>query len=147
MPQIFDNIQQSLLPVLKSRLEEAYRADFCVGYFNLRGWRELDSRIEQWIGGDDYCCRLLIGMQRHPEDELLAAFGRDNDTPIDNQRATQLKRDLAESFRHQLTVGVPTNSDEAGLQRLARQLKAGKVVVKLFLRHPLHAKLLSLIHI
>ena len=36
---------------------------------------------------------------------------------------------------------MPTNADEAGLQRLAAQLKAGKVVVKLFLRHSLHAKL------
>ncbi len=33
------------------------------------------------------------------------------------------------------------NEDEAGLRRLAAQLKAQKVVVKLFLRHPLHAKL------
>jgi hypothetical protein len=31
--------------------------------------------------------------------------------------------------------------DEAGLRRLAAQIKARKVVVKLFLRHPLHAKL------
>jgi HKD family nuclease len=40
-----------------------------------------------------------------------------------------------------LTIGAPTNEDEAGLRRLAAQIKAGKLVVKLFLRHPLHAKL------
>ena len=40
-----------------------------------------------------------------------------------------------------MILGVPTNADEAGLRRLGAQLKAGKVVVKLFLRHPLHAKL------
>ena len=33
------------------------------------------------------------------------------------------------------------NTDETGLRRLASQIKAKKVVVKLFLRHPLHAKL------
>ena len=39
-------------------------------------------------------------------------------------------------------MGAPNNADEAGLQRLATQLKSGKVVVKLFLRHlPFHAKL------
>ena len=38
-------------------------------------------------------------------------------------------------------LGVPTNEDEAGLRRLADQIKAQKVMVKLFLRHPLHAKL------
>ena len=51
------------------------------------------------------------------------------------------RRNWPRSFREQLTVGAPTNEDEAGLRRLAAQIKAKKVVVKLFLRHPLHAKL------
>jgi hypothetical protein len=47
---------------------------------------------------------------------------------------------LAEEFRTQLMLGMPNNADEAGLQRLAEQLRAGRVSVKLFLKHPLHAK-------
>src|SRR5205807_2478126 len=60
---------------------------------------------------------------------------------MDNQTALRLKKRLAEDFRDQLASGVPTNADEAGLRRLAAQIRAGKVVVKLYLRHLLHAKL------
>ena len=142
MPRIFDNIEQKLLPVLQETLDVSYRADFCVGYFNLRGWREIDAKIEEWAGGLKYCCRLLVGMHSRPQDQLRAAFGfRRNNERMDNKSAVKLKKELAEEFRHQLTLGIPTNEDEEGLRCLAAQIKSGKLIVKLFLRHPLHAKL------
>ncbi len=142
MPRIFDNNDQSLLPALRETLACSGRADFCVGYFNLRGWKQIDSTIERWGGGSDSCCRLLVGMQRLPQDELAEALQNVGaDDGIDNSAAIRLKKKLAEEFRQQLTFGVPTNADEAGLRRLAKQLRDKKVVVKLFLRHRLHAKL------
>ncbi|GJL53110.1 MAG: hypothetical protein NPIRA02_02420 [Nitrospirales bacterium] len=142
MPRIFDNIEQALLPALRETIQLADRADFCVGYFNLRGWKQLDGYIDKWSGKDGHCCRLLVGMQRLPQDELREALSLvKKDSVLDNQTAIRLKKKLAEEFREQLTVGIPTNEDEIGLHRLAAQIKAKKVVVKLFLRHPLHAKL------
>jgi len=142
MPRIFDNIAQPLLAELQQILGLSDRSDFCVGYFNLRGWKTLDSFVERWSGGEGHQCRLLIGMQRPPQDELREFFSLvKQDEALDNQNALRLKKKLAEEFRTQLTFGVPSNEDEVGLRRLAAQLKAKKVVVKLFLRHPLHAKL------
>lgn len=114
MPRIFDNIDLPLLPTLRETLKLSNRADFCVGYFNLRGWQKIDGLIEQYAGGEGACCRLLIGMQSLPEDEVHAAFtlGTD-DQRIDNSAALRFKKRMAAEFRKQLTIGAPTNQDEA----------------------------------
>jgi superfamily II DNA or RNA helicase len=142
VPRIFDNIELPLLPTLRDTLKVSYRADFCVGYFNLRGWQKIDDLIEQFVGGEGSCCRLLIGMQSLPSDEVHAAFTLGiGDPRIDNSAILRFKKRIAAEFRQQLTIGAPTNQDEASLRRLSSQLKAGKLIIKLFLRHPLHAKL------
>lgn len=128
MPRIFDNIDQPLLPALQQTLEVSYRADFCVGYFNLRGWRQIDAGVEQWAGGPNAQCRLMVGMQRRPKEELQAAYRFDQtDEPIVTQTAARLKRDRAKEFKQQLTIGAPTAGDEAGLRRLVGQIRTGKV--------------------
>lgn len=142
MPRIFDNIDLSLLPTLRETLKLSTRADFCVGYFNLRGWQKIDDLIEQYVGSESSCCRLLIGMQSLPSDEVHAAFSLGiGEQRIDNSAILRCKKQMAAQFRQQLVIGAPTNRDEAGLRRLSSQIKAGKLIIKLFLRHPLHAKL------
>ena len=143
MPRIFDNLEpgSKLLPALQEALALSSRADFCVGYFNLRGWGGLAPYLDGWDSGDGPA-RVLIGMQRLPHEELRDALSLADRSPgMDNRTALRLRVRLAEQLRQQLTIGAPTNSDEQTLRQLAAQLRAGKVVVKLFLRHSLHAKL------
>ena len=141
MPRIFDNIEQSLLGALQDTLKISERADFCVGYFNLRGWRYIDQLMETWQGGEKACCRLMIGMQDKPEDELRKIFSLRDDQGMDNAVVSRIKKRVAQEFRDQLLVGAPTNADQEGLRRLSEQLRSKRLVVKLFLRHHLHAKL------
>ena len=134
MPRIFDNIERSLLPALRDTIQRANRADFCVGYFSLRGGKAIDGLIDKWAGGAGQQSRLLVGMQGLPLHELrLAHCLLPQEDQISNQAIIHLKRRLAQAFRAQLSFGAPTDEDEAGLRRLSAQLKAGKVVMKLFL--------------
>ncbi len=143
MPRIFDNIELPLLPALRETLAVSQRADFCVGYFNLRGWRAVDDLVGRWSGGAGGQARVLVGMQTLPDEALRKAYSLHHAqaSMLDNATSQRLKRQLAETFRAQLTYGLPTAQDEAGLRRLARQLRAGQVAVKLHLAFPLHAKL------
>lgn len=140
MPKIYDNIENSLSQGLLTSLSNAYKADFCVGYLYLKGWRLLEEQIDKFQGQDN-CCRLLVGMQR-PTEELVKDLLHQAEAGIlDNPRALALKKEAARGFRQQLTLGIPTADDEKCLRKLKEQILAGKVTIKLFLRHTLHAKL------
>lgn len=70
MPTIYDNIELHLLDALRRSLHDARAADFCVGYFNLRGWGKLAGAVTARLdGSQDHCVRVLVGMRRTPADE------------------------------------------------------------------------------
>lgn len=140
MPKIFDNIELNLQSGLIDTLQSSYKADFCVGYFNLRGWKLLMNHIDHFEG-EENCCRLLIGMQTSEENIIREAYGGKNNKMMDNPTALAYKKDIAKSFKKQLTIGAPTNEDEKCLQKLKQQIIDHKIQIKLFLEHPLHAKL------
>ena len=103
MPRIFDNIEQKLLPTLQDSLEAAKRADFCVGYFNLRGWRQLDQYVENFAGGADACCRLMVGMHKTLREQLQEILPlSESIDEMDVQTSIRLKKRVAQEFRDQL---------------------------------------------
>lgn len=152
MSRIYDNIElkfeDGLLGILSN--QGVKRADFCVGYFNLRGWRQIATTVDglsgDFVEEDDErvfrTCRLLIGMHRPPEEiiqRLYSCFER-HETP-DSEEVQRCIRQISREFRRQLVLGVPSAQDEWALRRLSAQLKTKKVAVKLHLREALHAKL------
>lgn len=149
MPTIYDNIKTNLLDGLIQTIEVSKRTDFCVGYFNLRGWKGIADKIDSLAGdtvieGQDEkfrYCRLLVGMQKLPKDLLIEHFSVPEDHLMDQAEAFKLKKKLAQEFKDQLMIGTPSNADELALRRLSQQMKDNKVIVKLHLRYTLHAKL------
>ena len=110
MPRIFDNINERLLAALKQTMEQSHRADFCVGYFNLRGWKP-DQRSRRAVGGRRR--RLLPCAGGHAD---IAAGGatrrsvwRSHQRNSTRGPPMRLKRRAAEEFRQQLTLGAPTD--------------------------------------
>ncbi|WP_345268489.1 helicase-related protein [Nibrella viscosa] len=79
-------------------------------------------------------------MQKLPIDVLREHFNKHEDE-LDQSEIVKIKRSLAREFKDQLTIGLPTATDEKYLRLLSQQLRDKKVVVKLFLKHQLHAKL------
>ena len=150
MARIYDNIEVKFTEGLQGIISSlgVKRVDFCVGYFNLRGWNLVVDQIDKLPGDNVYendkkvkrTCRLLIGMHRPPEELIRQLYSGEEYIP-DSEDVLDAKRKIAESFRNQLLIGLPTNADQNTLRRLTRQLKEQKVCVKLYLREPLHAKL------
>lgn len=72
MPTVFDNIETPFLDGedgngLKHALKLAKRGDFCVGYFNLRGWRCIDRVVNDWkIPDVVYATKAHIPHSEHP---------------------------------------------------------------------------------
>ena len=112
MPRIFDNIDLKLLPEFQQTLNQATRADFCVGYFNLR-WKPIAGSIDRFAGPD--ACRRP---RRH------APRTRGRSSPPNSLAQWRRPRQpdryppqrMAEDFRNQLMIGALSN---AGRDRLA----------------------------
>ena len=115
MAQIYDNLNQKFVDGLRGIIGNigVTRADFCVGYFNLRGWKCISDLVEKLPGGyvtetekdndEDYYryCRLLIGMQKADEDLIQALYASEKQQKMDSENVQRTKRRIVENFRKQ----------------------------------------------
>ena len=91
MARIYDNIELKFTEGLQGIINNVgvRRVDFCVGYFNLRGWDLIVNQIDTLQGDYVYegrdrklrVCRLLIGMHRPDEELIRQLYGRDDTMP------------------------------------------------------------------
>lgn len=146
MPTIYDNKAQALAPALRATLDDARTLDVCVGYLNLRGWKELADAVDglAWEPGEP-AARVLVGMSILPGDQLRERLRIRPAEPtwegVTNEEIPALRAELVGELSSQLTVGFPTDQDEEVVRQLARQIKEGRVAMKFFACGPLHAKL------
>lgn len=148
MARIYDNLENSFQEGLENMITNigVKRVDFCVGYFNIRGWKLVVNQIDKLPGDTIYendiptfrKCRLLIGMYSPPLDIVRELYL--SKKPVDREMANEMKMEIARDFRRQLEIGIPSNQDEKTIDNLKRQLKDGTVCVKLSVKK-LHAKL------
>ena len=156
MATLYDNIENYFkdgLYDLIARQHGAKRIDMCVGYFNLRGWNHIEDVVDTLDGADIYefdekgndikihrTVRLLIGMHR-PDEDLLRMLYSKKSNLMGHEDINKGLMKIVDSFRKQLLIGSPSTETEKTLRHLSKQMKEGKVSVKLYLKYPLHAKL------
>ncbi|MFG6195146.1 helicase-related protein [Nonomuraea sp. JJY05] len=144
MPEILDNIDAEMLAKLRNDLPLATALDISVGYFSLTGWGRIADLVENLQPqGRRPAVRLLIGMLgRNQNSGATRGDGIDVDPEASGGTAYRERKDRAlREFKRQLARGIPSQRDHHALRALKRHIKDGHLEVKLFLRHPLHAKL------
>jgi superfamily II DNA or RNA helicase len=148
MTRIIDNNTLTLSDSLKNALPHSKRLDACVGYFNLRGWREIrtqaNSMLENHLEGGPRV-RLLVGMALSGEDQARVKYdilkASEDLSVMDMTQIAPRRLKSLESFSNQLMWGVPNTGEQVGLQELLQDLKSGFLQVKFHAAQPLHAKL------
>ena len=118
--------------------KSAISVDFCLTQINLRGWQNVSDWLVCLNKSFAVPCNLLVGKSVSPEDELRSLYAiKVNDRRLDNRTAHSFKEQVLDSFKHQLTLGVPSIDDEKSLHQLGLQLKSKRLVVKLYLPAPI----------
>lgn len=117
MARIYDNLETKFTDGLQGIISNVgvKRVDFCVGYFNLRGWNLIVNEVDQLSGDFVYeqndrifrTCRLLIGMHRPDEDLVRSLYSGKKQLP-DAEYVQKCRIAIARDFKKQLLLGLPS---------------------------------------
>ena len=145
MPRIYDNL--SAPTQLGAGLNEFLRSftaiDVATGYFDLRGWSELNELITAKAGerkdGDRAVARVLVGMVLPGEHDTLMRqitqpLNQDDNGEGARARAMRIREDLVARLARQLSRGIPTAEQRTTLHSLRSLVKAGHVELRVYTR-------------
>lgn len=151
MPRIYDNLSgdTQLGTGLNEFLISFKSIDVATGYFDLRGWSQLDdlvtSKIPSRADGDRATARILVGMVRPGEHEELMRqitqpLHQDDVGEGARVRAQRIRQELTAHLASQLSRGIPTAQARRTLHSLRSLIKDGHVELRVYTRQPLHGK-------
>src|SRR4051812_25705222 len=102
MPRIFDNKDLPLGSALRGSLEQSVALDACVGYLNLRGWKQIASAVDQLDGTPQRePARVLVGMAARPDQVVRDAYRikrPDEDSRVTVREARRLHLEVLMDF-------------------------------------------------
>jgi superfamily II DNA or RNA helicase len=151
VPNIYDNITDAtrLGPALRDSLTDFDTVDVATGYIDLRGWSHMADILDDKpaVDGARATARVLVGMVAPSDSQQLLDLLQDQVQPPeygadihDRERAIARRDQLVAHLRNQLMRGLATTEGQATLQTLKRQLRDGRVAMKVFTEKPLHGK-------
>lgn len=151
MPRIYDNLSEDTK--LGSGLNQFLRSftaiDVATGYFDLRGWSELDklvtTKATERSSEDQPVARVLIGMVLPGDHDTLMRqitqpLHQTGDGEGARVRAMRIRDALVDHLAKQLSRGIPTTAQRTTLHSLRSLVKEGHVELRVYTRRPLHGK-------
>ena len=105
MPRVFDNIEQNSCLRCKIAWKRRSGLIFVWGYVNFLEWQQLDPYVENFVGGADACCRLMVGMHKTPREQLQEILSlSESIDEMDVQTSIRLKSGLLRNLEISLCV-------------------------------------------
>lgn len=133
-------ISNKILGALLIWLSVSKRADFCVGYLNLRGWQAVDDLVQPWNPQDGQVCRVLVGMQRPAHNEIRSLYDHASDEGLVGRRRQCAEDAICCALARANRLG-DSNGARRGRSAPPGSTTAQRTSGGAFPPYPLHAKL------
>ncbi|HKZ57984.1 MAG TPA: phospholipase D-like domain-containing protein, partial [Thermodesulfovibrionales bacterium] len=142
---IIDNRNVKLKDEINALLSSSDEARFAVGYLYLSGFYQIAERL-----GELKEVKILTGntLQKETIEELAQSLASEEELKdtVESERIQRksererIRDGVAEAITRNLQALPHTADRERNIKRLSEFIKAGRVKIKVYTRHPLHAK-------